>query len=74
MLELGWFSLKLFLKGKLFRDPVHFVRQTTVASGVGTVTLVLLSQAEMPLCIPITVSSVVTGAMMPFLLQNFRMK
>ena len=74
MLELSWFSIKLFLKGKLFRDPIYFLRQTIIASGIGTVILVLLAQASIPLCIPITVTSLVTGVMMPFLLKDFRMK
>ncbi|MBD2692321.1 hypothetical protein [Anabaena catenula] len=74
MLELSWFSFKLLLKGKLLRDPIYFLRQTTIASGVGTLILVLLAQAAIPLCIPITVASLVTGVMMPFLLQDFRMK
>jgi hypothetical protein len=74
MLQLGWFSFKLLLKGKLFRDPVYFLRQTTIASGVGTLLLVLLAQLEIPLCIPITASSIITGGIMPFLLKDFRMK
>ncbi len=74
MLELSWFSIKLFLKGKLFRDPIYFLRQTIIASGIGTGILVLLAQASIPLCIPITVASLITGAIMPFLLQDFRMK
>lgn len=74
MLELGWFSLKLLFKGKLFRDPIYFLRQITIASGVGTLILVLLAQQSIPICIPITVSSLVTGMITPFLLQDFRMK
>ncbi|ADI65380.1 hypothetical protein [Trichormus azollae] len=74
MLQLSWFSFKLLLKGKLFRDPLYFVRQTTIASSIGTLLLVLLAQLEIPLCIPITVSSLITGVIMPFLLKDFRMK
>ena len=74
MLELSWFSIKLFFKGKLFRDPIYFIRQTIIASGIGTVILVLLGQASIPLCIPVTVASLTTGVIMPFLLQDFRMK
>jgi len=74
MLELSWFSIKLFFKGKLFRDPIYFIRQTIIASGIGTVILVLLGQSSIPLCIPITVASLTTGVIMPFLLQDFRMK
>ena len=74
MLALTWFSIQLFFKGKLFRDPMYFLRQTIIASGIGTVILVLLAQASIPLCIPVTVASLTTGAIMPFLLQDFRMK
>ncbi|MEA5618143.1 hypothetical protein VB711_09895 [Cronbergia sp. UHCC 0137] len=74
MLELSWFSIKLFFKGKLIRDPIYFIRQMTIGSGIGTLLLVLLAQLEIPFCIPITVSSLVTGTMMPFLLKDFKMK
>jgi len=74
MLELSWFSIKLFFKGKLIRDPIYFTRQIIIASSIGTLILVLLAQADFPLCIPMTISSLVTGIMMPFLLQDFKMK
>ncbi|MFM7362916.1 MAG: hypothetical protein ACKO11_00070 [Cuspidothrix sp.] len=74
MLEIGLYSIRLFFKGKLFRDPMYFLRQTIIGSAVGTVLLVLLGQASIPLCIPISVASLTTGAIMPFLLKDFRMK
>ncbi|MFB2644904.1 hypothetical protein ACE09Y_01325 [Raphidiopsis sp. BLCC-F218] len=74
MLELGWFSLKLLFKGKLFRDPLYFTRQTIIASTFGVGLLVLLAQTSIPLCIPVTISSLTTGMIMPFLLKDFRMK
>ncbi|MBW4559067.1 MAG: hypothetical protein KME59_24725 [Trichormus sp. ATA11-4-KO1] len=74
MLEIGWFSAKLFLKGKLIRDPVYFVKQITIASSIGSLILVLLAQANIPLWLTISVSSLVTGLIMPFLLKDFKMK
>jgi hypothetical protein len=74
MLEIGWFSAKLFLKGKLLRDPMHFVQQTAVATAVGSLLLVLFAQLDIPFCLPITLSSLVTGMIMPFLLKDFKMK
>ncbi|AFZ57287.1 hypothetical protein H6G54_25315 [Anabaena cylindrica FACHB-243] len=74
MLELSWFSIKLFFKGKLLRDPINFLGQIIIASTIGTLILVLLAQAEIPLCIPITVSSLITGIITPFLLKDFKMK
>ncbi|MBE9005959.1 hypothetical protein IQ259_13095 [Fortiea sp. LEGE XX443] len=74
MIELGWFSAKLFFQGKLLRDPMYFVRQTAIGVSVGLLLLIAISQAEIPLCIPITVSSLFTGMLMPFLLKDFKMK
>jgi hypothetical protein len=74
MLELGWYSVKLFFKGKLLRDPIYFVQRTAIATTVGSLLLVLFAQTEIPFCLPVTISSFVTGMMMPFLLKDFKTK
>ncbi|MEH1765927.1 hypothetical protein [Nostoc sp.] len=74
MLELGWFSAKLFFKGKLLRDPIYFVQKTAIATAIGSLLLVLFAQADIPFCLPITLSSLVTGLIMPFLLKDFKTK
>jgi hypothetical protein len=74
MLEIGWFSAKLFFKGKLLRDPMYFVQRTAIATAVGSLLLVLFAQIDIPFCLPITLSSLVTGLIMPFLLKDFKMK
>ncbi len=74
MFEMGWFSVKLFLKGKLIRDPVYFIRQTTIGTVIGFFLLVSIAQVNVPLWLPIIVSSLFTGAIMPFLLKDFKMK
>ncbi|MEH1798639.1 MAG: hypothetical protein V7L13_05605 [Nostoc sp.] len=74
MLEIGWFSAKLFLKGKLLRDPIYFVQRTAIATLVGSLLLVLFAQADIPFWLPITLSSLMTGMIMPFILKDFKMK
>ncbi|WP_375471944.1 hypothetical protein [uncultured Nostoc sp.] len=74
MLEIGWFSAKLFFKGKLLRDPMYFVQRTAIATAVGSLLLVLFAQIDIPFYLPITLSSLVTGMIMPFLLKDFKMK
>ncbi|MBH8577623.1 hypothetical protein I8752_32600 [Nostocaceae cyanobacterium CENA369] len=74
MLEIGWFSAKLFFQGKLLRDPIYFIRQTTIGISLGLLLLLLLAQANIPFCLPITLSSLITGIIMPFLLKDFKMK
>ncbi|MBW4684723.1 MAG: hypothetical protein KME40_06390 [Komarekiella atlantica HA4396-MV6] len=74
MLEIGWFSAKLFFKGKLLRDPIYFVQQTAIGVSIGFLLFVLLAQTEIPFWFPVVVSSLVTGMIMPFLLKDFKMK
>ncbi len=74
MLEMGWFSLKLFIKGKLIREPVYFIRQTTIGITIGLLMLVSIAQANISLWLAIIVSSLLTGAIMPFLLKDLKMK
>ncbi len=74
MFKIGWFSAKLFLKGKLLRDPIQFVRQTAIGITIGFLLLVSLAQTEIPFWLTIVVSSLISGASMPFLLKDFKMK
>lgn len=74
MLEIGWFSAKLFFKGKLLRDPIYFIRQTAIATTTGSLILISLAQAQFALWISIVLSSLLTGIIMPFLLKDFKTK
>jgi hypothetical protein len=74
MLEIGWFSAKLFFKGKLLRDPVYFARKSAIGASLGLPILVLLALLKLPLWLPIAASSLVAGAVMPFLFKDFKMK
>ena len=74
MFEMGWYSVKLFLKGKLIREPMQFWRQIAIGTGIGSLLFVSLTAIKFPLWLPVAVSSLVTGAFMPFLLKDFKMK
>jgi hypothetical protein len=74
MFEIGWFSAKLFFKGKLLRDPIYFARQMAIGISIGCLLLVSLAQTEIPFWLPVVISSLATGAVMPFLLKDFKMK
>ncbi|AFY47063.1 hypothetical protein Nos7524_1172 [Nostoc sp. PCC 7524] len=74
MIELGWFSAKLFVQGKLLRDPLYFIQQTAIGISLGLLVLIVLSQLAIPFCLPVTVASLTTGVAMPFLLKDFKMK
>ncbi|QIR40514.1 hypothetical protein HCG51_30045 [Tolypothrix sp. PCC 7910] len=74
MFELGWFSAKLFFKGRLLRDPMHFIQKIAIAIAIYSFILLSLEQTTMPFWLPIVISSIVTGAAMPFLLKDFKTK
>lgn len=74
MLEVGWFSTKLLLKGKLLRNPGYFAREVALGVMLGFLLLVGLDKVGVELWIAIAVSSFVTGVAMPFLLKDVRMQ
>ena len=74
MLEIGWYSAKLLLKGKLIRDPLDFIKQVTLAATVGVLLLIVMAQMETTLLLPIIISSLGTGIIMPFLLKDMKLK
>ena len=74
MLEIGWFSAKLFFKGKLMRDTMYFVKQTAIGIGITFVIMFLLAQTRIPFWVPVVLSSFVGGIFMPFLLKDLKMK
>lgn len=74
MLEIGWFSAKLFFKGKLIRDNMYYVRQTSIGISITFLLLFLLAQTTMPFWVPVVISSFIGGIFMPFLLKDLKMK
>ncbi len=74
MLEVGWFSAKLFLKGKLLRDPFYLIKQVALATSVGALLLIAVAQVATTLLFPIIISSLATGICMPFLLKDLKLQ
>ena len=74
MLEIGWYSAKLLLKGKLIRDPFDLIKQVALATTVGALLLIGMAQMETTLLLPIIISSLGTGIIMPFLLKDMKLK
>ncbi|NEP44997.1 MAG: hypothetical protein F6K35_39570 [Okeania sp. SIO2H7] len=74
MLEVGWFSSKLLVKGKLLQNPGYFARETVIGVGIGVLTLLGLWHFTGNLALAIACSSTLTGFSMPFLLKDVKMK
>jgi hypothetical protein len=74
MLEIGWFSARLFFQGKLLRDPMQFVKQTAIGISISALLFFLLAQTNVSIWIPVVVSSFLTGVLMPFLHKDIKLK
>lgn len=74
MLEVGWFSTKLLLKGKLLRNPLYFIKQVAIGTSFGALLLIVMAQMGTTLLFPIIISSLATGISMPFLLKDVKLQ
>lgn len=74
MLEVGWFSTKLLVKGKLLRNPGYFAKETVIGVMLGFLMLLGLHELGLQLWASIALSSFVTGMLMPFLLKDVKMQ
>ncbi len=74
MLEIAWFATRLFMKGKLLRDPVQFIKLIFFGTAVGLTLFLSLAQMQTPLGITVVISSLLTGMVMPYLFHDFKMK
>jgi hypothetical protein len=65
-------ALKLFLRGKLFRDPRLVLRQWLIGVAVAAVLLIGLALAGAPLWLAMVVASAVSGLLQPYLFKNLK--
>jgi hypothetical protein len=75
MLEVGWFSTKLLLKGKLLRNPGYFYRrQVAIGTILGLLLLVGMGETGVNPLVAIVFSSLTVGIAMPFLLKDVKIQ
>jgi hypothetical protein len=65
-------SLRLFLKGKLFREPRMVLRQWLIGLVVTMLVLVVLAKVGAPLWLAVLVASLGGGALQPFLFKDLK--
>lgn len=74
MLEVGWFSTKLLLKGKLLRNTGYFYRQVAIGVILGLFLLVGIGETGVNLLVAVIFSSLAIGTAMPFLLKDVKLQ
>lgn len=65
-------SLRLFLKGKLFREPRMVLRQWAIGAAITLLVFVVLAKAGVPMWAAVLVASVGGGAIQPFLFKDLK--
>lgn len=65
-------SLRLFVKGKLFREPRIVLRQWLIGAALTLVALVVLAKVGLPLWLAVLLASVGGGALQPFLFKDLK--
>ena len=65
-------SLRLFLKGKLFREPRKVLQQWLIGVAITLVALVALAMLGLPLWLAVLLASAGGGALQPFLFKDLK--
>jgi hypothetical protein len=72
MLEMFWQSALLFLRGKLFRDPIHVYRRAALGVAVTAVSCIVLVKLVGALWPAVLASALVGGALQPWLFKDLK--
>jgi hypothetical protein len=65
-------SVRLFARGKLFRDPRAVLRQWAIGFVAAAAGLVALVKLGAPLWLGVSLVAVLAGALQPFLFKNLK--
>ena len=65
-------SMKLFFKGKLFREPKQVLRQWLIDLAVALVALVFLVKLGVTMWLSVLLVSLGVGALQPWLFRNLK--
>lgn len=65
-------SLKLFLKGKLFREPLAVLRQWLIGLAITLVAIVAVTGLGVSLWVGVPVVALFAGALQPWLFRNLK--
>lgn len=72
MWDLFSHSLRLFLRGKLFREPRQVLRQWALGVAIGAIALLLLAALGTPLWLAVLLTSAGGGALQPWLFKDLK--
>lgn len=65
-------SLKLFVQGKLFRDPRAVARQWLLGTVISLVALVVLAKLGVPVWLAVLITAFGAGCLQPYLFKDLK--
>lgn len=65
-------SFKLFLKGRLFRDPRQVMKMWFIGFIVSLLIVVVLAKLGVPLWLTVAIAALATGALQPYLFKDLK--
>jgi hypothetical protein len=65
-------SLRLFLKGKLFREPREVLKKWLIGFALALVGVLALAKAGLPLGLTVVVAALAVGALQPYLFKDLK--
>jgi hypothetical protein len=65
-------SLRLFVKGKLFREPAAVFRQWLIGFAIAVLAVVVFAKVGLPTWAAVTLAAVAVGLLQPFLFKNLK--
>jgi hypothetical protein len=72
VLEMFWHSVLLFLRGKLFQNPGHVMRQSAIGAGITAISCVALTKLVGSVWLAVLISALIGGALQPWLFKNLK--
>lgn len=72
MLDMFLNSAKLFMKGKLFRDPAAVARQWAIGFAVALALVLSLGLIGLPIWLAVLVAALGAGALQPWLFKDLK--
>jgi hypothetical protein len=65
-------SIVLFFKGRLFQDLGHVFRQAAIGVVIAAAIVIAMVKAGLALWIAITIASLISGAIQPYLFKDLK--
>jgi Flp pilus assembly protein TadB len=72
MIDMFLHAVQMFVRGKLFQNPVHVLRQSVIGVVLTALVCIALVKLSGALWLAVLVSALIGGVLQPFLFKNLK--